>query len=148
MAEAQIQTSCGLLVDDEGRILLGLRASWKRVAPDRWDAIGGHVERGEDIEAALVREVREEVGVHATAFHRIVSLPEPRPDLYGDTLHHVFAVTSWDGTPSNVCGEHAEIRWFNAEEVAALDNTTDFDFPELMKMAVACRHEGQSPALA
>jgi len=81
MSQRVVQTASGLLVDSDNRLLLGLRASWKRVAPARWDAIGGHVEDGESIEAALVREINEEVGVHASVFWLIASLPEPRPDL-------------------------------------------------------------------
>jgi 8-oxo-dGTP pyrophosphatase MutT (NUDIX family) len=87
MSEPIIQTASGLQVDAEGKVLLGLRSSWKRVAPDRWDAIGGHLEPGESIEMALVRELQEEVGVTATAFRLIASLPEPRPDLYGHSVH-------------------------------------------------------------
>jgi 8-oxo-dGTP diphosphatase len=136
MSQASVQTAGALLVDAEGRILLGLRSSWKKVAPDRWDAVGGHVEPGESPEMALVRELREELGVTATAFRLIASLPEPRPDLYGEALHHVFAVTGWTGgDPSNACDEHSEIRWFRAEEVGGLSNTTDFDFGRLVELA-------------
>ncbi|MBO9708887.1 MAG: NUDIX domain-containing protein [Caulobacter sp.] len=53
----------GLLIDDEGRVQLGLRASWKAVHPGRWDAIDGRLEGDETAEAALVREVQEELGV-------------------------------------------------------------------------------------
>jgi 8-oxo-dGTP diphosphatase len=138
MSEHVVQTSAGLLVDGEGRILLGLRSSWKRVAPDRWDAIGGHVELGETIEMALIRELQEEIGVTATSFRLVASLPEPRPDLYGNALHHVFAVTAWDGgQQSNICDEHSEIGWFTPDEVMALPNTTDFDFDHLLPLVMS-----------
>ena len=140
MPTSLVQTASGLLLDAEDRILLGLRSSWKRAWPDLWDAIGGHIEPGESVETALVRELTEEIGVIATEFCLLGSFPEPRPDLYGDALHHVFAVTAWTGgDPSNACDEHSEIRWFTLDELSALTNTTGFDFPELFRLARAAR---------
>lgn len=139
MSDDVVQTASGLLIDAEGKVLFGLRSSWKRVAPDRWDAIGGRVEPGEAVETALVRELQEEIGIVATRFRLIASIPEPRPDLYGAALHHVFAVTAWTGRPSNVCDEHSEIRWFTADEVLYLPNTTDFDFGHLLALAAKAR---------
>jgi len=142
MSEPLVQTASGLLLDAEGKMLLGLRSPWKRVWPDLWDAIGGHVEPGESIEAALVRELNEEIGVTPTDFRLLGSFPEPRPDLYGEALHHVFAVTAWTGGhPSNVCDEHSEIRWFTLDQVLALTNTTGFDFAHLFALARAAARQ-------
>jgi 8-oxo-dGTP pyrophosphatase MutT (NUDIX family) len=55
-------TAAGVLVRD-GRILLERRPADARVTPDTWDIPGGHVELGEDVEAALRREFREELGL-------------------------------------------------------------------------------------
>lgn len=137
-----VQTASGLLLDSQDRMLLGLRASWKRVWPNLWDAIGGHLEPGESVEMALARELDEELGVTPTAYQLIGSFPGSRADLYGEALHHVFAVTAWTGgQPSNVCDEHSEIRWFTLEEVLALTNTTGFDFAHLFALAKAARRE-------
>jgi isopentenyldiphosphate isomerase/intracellular septation protein A len=52
------------IVDGRGSIYLQKRAEDKVVQPGRWDsAVGGHVAAGEDLDAALSREVREELGV-------------------------------------------------------------------------------------
>ncbi|MBR5848021.1 MAG: NUDIX domain-containing protein, partial [Bacteroidaceae bacterium] len=52
------------LFDSQGRIYLQQRPLWKDIQPGKWDtAVGGHVDFGETIEEALVREVREEVGL-------------------------------------------------------------------------------------
>lgn len=139
MPACMVETAGALLIDAAGRVLLGLRAPWKRVAPDRWDAIGGHVEPGETAAEAMVREVREELGVTATSFRPIASLPEPRPELYGPAMHHLFAVTAWTGgPPANASDEHTQIRWFTAGELRLLPDTTDFDFPWLLERATAC----------
>jgi len=52
-----IQKTVGaLLIDGAGRVLLGLRASSKKAWPGHWDTIGGRVEPGERLDAALIRE--------------------------------------------------------------------------------------------
>ena len=50
--------------DAEGRIFLQHRPVWKDIQPDKWDtAVGGHVDFGENVEAALRREALEELGL-------------------------------------------------------------------------------------
>ncbi len=50
------------LVDRDGRVLLARRPSGKQHA-GLWEFPGGKVEQGETAEAALVRELREELGI-------------------------------------------------------------------------------------
>jgi len=52
-----------LVIEDIRDFLAGLRAPSKKVWPRYWDSIGGHVEDGESLDEALIREVQEEVGV-------------------------------------------------------------------------------------
>ena len=50
--------------DRQGRLYLQRRPDWKDIQPGKWDtAVGGHVDYGEDIESALRREAREELGI-------------------------------------------------------------------------------------
>ncbi len=56
------------LFDSEGRLYLQRRPEWKDIQPGKWDtAVGGHVDYGEEVEAALAREVREELGLSLEA---------------------------------------------------------------------------------
>lgn len=53
------------LFDPEGRLYIQRRPEWKDIQPGKWDtAVGGHVDFGESVEAALTREVREELGLN------------------------------------------------------------------------------------
>ena len=129
---APIRTAGGLLIDPGGRMLLGLRAPHKRVAPCHWDIVGGHVEPGETVEAALVREIVEELGVRPIRFSLLDALAEPSDGCAVPVIHHVYAITRWDGgSPRNACGEHSQIRWFTIGEIRALTDKTPFDFDAL-----------------
>ena len=48
----------------KGELYLQKRPEWKDIQPGKWDtAVGGHLDYGETPEEALVREVREELGI-------------------------------------------------------------------------------------
>ena len=50
--------------DREGRLYHQRRPLWKDIQPGKWDtAVGGHVDLGEDVETALKREAREDLGL-------------------------------------------------------------------------------------
>jgi 8-oxo-dGTP diphosphatase len=133
----QIARTVGaLLVSPDRRVLLGLRAPWKKTWPSHWDTIGGHVEAGESLNMARVREVHEEIGVTPTAFEQVASVQERQPRLYGAALHQIYAVTGrTGGEPKNASDEHIEIRWFTIDEMLLLTNIADCDYPRYARLA-------------
>jgi len=131
------RTVGALLIGPDGKVLLGLRAPSKKVWPCHWDTIGGRVENGESLDDALIREVQEEVGVTPTRFRLIATVKERQPEIYGDALHSVYAVTSWQGgDPANICDEHTDLRWFSIGEMRLLTNIVDPDYALLAQMAI------------
>ena len=52
-----------LLVDDRGWLLLQERDEHPVIDPEKWGLVGGHIEEGEEQEAAAYRELEEETGV-------------------------------------------------------------------------------------
>jgi len=50
--------------NSNGDVYLQKRPEWKDIQPGKWDtAVGGHIDYGETPEDALLREVREELGI-------------------------------------------------------------------------------------
>ena len=52
------------IFNSKGELYLQKRVMTKKIQPGKWDpAVGGHVDYGENVEVALLREKREELGV-------------------------------------------------------------------------------------
>ena len=97
-----------ILVRDQ-RILLGRRADDAAWLAGAWDVFGGHIEACERAEQALVRELREELGIEAIEFAPIGTLADTHPVPW---RLRVFAIHRWRGEPRNLqVHEHAELRW-------------------------------------
>ena len=100
-----------MLVHDGDRVLLGRQAVWP---PGRFSILAGFVEPGESAEAAVAREVAEEVGVRVTDVRYVSSQPWPFPQSL--MLGFVARV---DGDPTLHVDEDEieEARWFTREEL-------------------------------
>lgn len=108
----------GALLGPDG-LLLAHRSTTKRWFPDCWDLPGGHIESDETPQAALVRELREEIGVDA----EIVGPPGLHvADADAGLELDAWLVTRWTGPVRNTSPEeHDELRWVSPEELEALD---------------------------
>ncbi|MCF0197325.1 MAG: NUDIX domain-containing protein [Bacteroidaceae bacterium] len=50
--------------NSRGELYLQRRPAWKTIQPGKYDtAVGGHIDYGETVESALLRETREEIGL-------------------------------------------------------------------------------------
>ena len=94
------------VVDDADRLLLGRSAQW---APGKFSTLAGYVEPGEPLEAAVRREVLEEVGVQIGAVEYRGSQPWPFPAslMLGFVAHATSTDIQVDGV------EVVDARWFD-----------------------------------
>ncbi|MFE7748378.1 (deoxy)nucleoside triphosphate pyrophosphohydrolase [Streptomyces sp. NPDC057428] len=102
-------------VCDGGRLLAARRSAPPELA-GRWELPGGKLEPGESGEQALVRELREELGVEAEPLERI---PGEWPLKPGYVLR-VWTVRLVSGEPRPL-EDHDELRWLEAGETGTVD---------------------------
>jgi ADP-ribose pyrophosphatase YjhB (NUDIX family) len=102
----------GLIVDDASRILL-IRHGYR----PGWHFPGGGVERGEEIEDALAREILEETGVILTQPGKLVGIYSHFAEYPGDHIV-LFLVEHWRrDTVPRPNPEIAEQRFFARDEI-------------------------------
>jgi NAD+ diphosphatase len=103
---------------DDGRCLLGHNAAWGEPGGvRRFSCLAGYVEPGESAEAAVVREVAEEVGVSLRALRYEASQSWPYPG----SLMLGFTAVADPAQPVQVDPEEiAEARWFTRRDIAAM----------------------------
>ena len=75
------------LIDSDGRVLVARRPSGKKMA-GLWEFPGGKVEQGETPERALIRELKEELGIDVTenCLAPITFASHPYPEFLIDPI--------------------------------------------------------------
>ena len=111
-----VLVSAVALIDRDGRVLLAKRPEGKFLG-GLWEFPGGKVEAGETPEAALTRELREELGIE-TWDSCLAPLTFASHD-YGDfhLLMPLFVCRKWEGQP--VAAEHQALRWVRPCDLAS-----------------------------
>ena len=96
--------SAAALIDADGRVLLAQRPEGKSLA-GLWEFPGGKVEPGETPEAALIRELREELGIDtfASCLAPLTFASHSYPDFH--LLMPLFACRKWQGIPQGREGQ-------------------------------------------
>ncbi|WP_167131493.1 NAD(+) diphosphatase [Paramicrobacterium chengjingii] len=102
------------VTDADDRILLGSNSAWEA---GRYSLFAGFVEAGESLEAAVIREVYEEVGVRVTNPRYLGSQPWPFPRslMLGYSAQIESDQDAGDTTPDG--DEILEVRWFTRAEL-------------------------------
>jgi 8-oxo-dGTP diphosphatase len=101
-----IHVVAGILIDASGRLLLAQRPPGKHLA-GMWEFPGGKCEPGEPAEAALVRELREELGIEAEPAGRVLLVPWDDGDKR--IALDAIRVARWRGDPRPCEGQ--ALRW-------------------------------------
>jgi 8-oxo-dGTP diphosphatase len=116
-----IHVVAGILFDDEGRILLAERVGDPPFA-GLWEFPGGKVLDGEPSGTALMRELREELGIDVGSFEHLASVRHDYDDRCVSLDFYI--VTDWSGEPKGL--DDQQLRWefataLQAEELLPAD---------------------------
>jgi 8-oxo-dGTP diphosphatase len=113
------------LIQDKNKFLLTLRSGEAKDArfAGHWQIPGGELKFDEDVEAAAIREVKEETGLTVEIVHLV-------PKFYhrvSGTVHLLFIVylCKPQGSIDSIRLNHeaTEYGWFTAEEIMKLPKT-------------------------
>lgn len=127
----------GAALFDGGRLLAARRTAPPELA-GRWEFPGGKAEPGETAPQALVRELREELGVEAEVLDRVPGeWPLPRPGF----VLQVWTARILSGTPRPL-EDHDELRWLTAGDLGSVD-WLDQDRPAVARIAAGWSRSGR-----
>ncbi len=134
-----MDVAVGVLIDGEGRFLLTSRPAGK-VYAGYWEFPGGKLEAGETVEAALARELHEELGIAIGRAERwkveIVDYEHARVRL------HFCKVQQWQGALEMREGQRASWQGLPVAVQPVLPGTV----PVLRWLAEERRFEGATHA--
>ncbi|MFT4256995.1 MAG: Nudix family hydrolase [Pseudoxanthomonas sp.] len=108
-----IHVVAGVISDARGRILLARRSGGRDMA-GLWEFPGGKREPGETSEQALVRELREELGIESEVGEGVIEVPQRYPDKR--LRLEVRRIVSWKGSPRGHEGQ--ALAWVVPEKLS------------------------------
>lgn len=111
--------SIAIVQNEQKQLLISRRQQGKHLA-GKWEFPGGKVEQGESLESAMLRELKEEVGLSATQFTLFDSL-----NFQYDQLNlslHFYLIKAYEGEPVSLEGQ--EIKWVSASQLI------EYEFPK------------------
>jgi len=109
-----VLVSAVALIDPDGRVLLAQRPEGKSLA-GLWEFPGGKVEPGESPEAALIRELHEELGIEtkASCLAPLTFASHSYDDFH--LLMPLFACRRWEGMATGREGQR--LAWVRPEKL-------------------------------
>jgi 8-oxo-dGTP diphosphatase len=112
--------AAAVLLDGEGRVLLAQRPQGKSLA-GLWEFPGGKIEAGERPEAALARELHEELGIEVATIDLIPTSFASHAYEDFHLLMPLWRTRKWMGEPMPREGQ--ELAWVH------IDALTDYPMP-------------------
>ncbi|MBI3255858.1 MAG: 8-oxo-dGTP diphosphatase [Candidatus Andersenbacteria bacterium] len=107
----KVTTLCTVLLD--GKILLGMKK--RGFGEGWWNGFGGKLQPGETIEAAAIRECREEAGITPTSISPRAVLNFYFEDSPDELEVHVFLIEAFTGQVQE--SEEMRPNWFSLNEI-------------------------------
>ena len=109
-----ILVSAVALIDRDGRVLLARRPKGKPMA-GLWEFPGGKVKIGETPEAALIRELHEELGINTwqSCLAPLTFASHAYPNFH--LLMPLFVCLKWEGVPHPL--ENQTLKWVRKQDL-------------------------------
>ena len=115
------RTLCFVLNGDD--VLLMKRASHRRVFPNKFNGVGGHIERDEDPYAGAIREIKEETGLDV---HNVILRSIHNIDAGQASGILLFVFTAMSTSREFIDdGEEGTLHWVNRNTLNEIDLVED-----------------------
>jgi mutator protein MutT len=106
------------VIEHDGRLLLAQRPVDKHL-PLKWEFAGGKVETGEEPAAAIIREIREELGCEVVITRALPRFPYDYTRVVIEMIPFVCVLAP--GSPMPHPHEHVALAWVRPDELRNYD---------------------------
>lgn len=111
MSSVHHHAAIGVIIDNQQRILISKRPTHK-LKGGFWEFPGGKIEKNESAEEALIRELKEEIGIQVLKLEKLIQHHHDYTEH--SALLEVFVVTRFVGAAESLEGQ--EIQWISIDE--------------------------------
>jgi 8-oxo-dGTP diphosphatase len=120
--------ACAIIEDESGRVLLAKRPEGNCLG-GFWEFPGGKIEAGESAEAALVRELEEELLIQTQVVQKLESVEHHYEKFSIRLIPCQAKILAGVPTPT----EHSDLGWFPIQEIS-IDTLAPADVPVLAQL--------------
>ena len=113
-----IRVVCAIIEDGAGRVLLAQRPAHKHLG-SKWEFAGGKIEAGETPEAALQREIKEELGCDITIGCALSPFTHDYGTVLIEMLPFICVLTATSSPPHP--HEHIAVTWISLADIGSID---------------------------
>ncbi|MEU9100173.1 NUDIX domain-containing protein [Streptomyces sp. NPDC048361] len=134
-----------VILNPRGEAFAQRRGPQRRLFPDCWDIVGGHVEAGESLLVALARELAEETGWRLRRVRALLGVSSWAGDDGGGIRREADYLVEVDGDldhPALEWSKHTAYDWFGPENLPRLQEgrpAGDFYIHDLIAAVVRGR---------
>jgi len=125
----QIKVVGAIIENEKAEILCALRGT-KMKMPNLWEFPGGKVEKNEEIENAIEREIKEELGCEV----KFLSIFNDNTYEYEDIIVNLIIVKCIVESGTPIAKEHDKLIWLKKENLLSL-NWAPADIPAVKELA-------------
>ena len=107
----------GIIIHDN-KVLIIQRSADDEIGANIWECVGGKIDFGEDLEDALIREVKEEVNLTITV-DKLLYAVTLKTNEHRQVVILTYSCTAHDNMVM-LSGEHKNYLWANKEQMMSL----------------------------